>query len=405
MKRRLIIGTAAAVLAAAAVTAVIAVFIPRTRPDVQTMSVALYPYLPDSDAFEQAVGDCWRTKHPDVGLEFKEWDCYYNEPTEDTDVFVFDALYFAHFVKEGYLLPVPADRISDSDDIIAYAAEGLRSDGTVYAVPQLLCTDLLYTRKEDTELSGVRDIDTLYEKLGDRVKDTERPANAEGLLADLSWEMTKTVMYMDAMCDSSGEYFGCEPVPDLDSISPEALEAVRRIRRMGGATQVNYVSEGGDSFERARWFAQDSGRAYIGFSESMSAMGSAAEDMELRTFSYTKKKNVPLMFCDAAAIRSTIPDEKKELAYDLLDTVTCARTMTAALSGTSEQGVPQYLLPARTSVYDSLAPGYPIYGKLKEIAEFPENKLFQAGADVRGFFTRAEERIPPLVMQDTSPQK
>ena len=50
-----------------------------------------------------------------------------------------------------------------------------------------------------------------------------------------------------------------------------------------------------------------------------------------------------------------------------------------------EGGSPQYLLMSRRSVYDTLCKDYPIYGRLKEMLDSPENHVFRLGAGARDF--------------------
>lgn len=58
-----------------------------------TLNVALYGYVPDTERFEKAVQESWEKAEPNVTLNFVNWDCYEEEPTENVDVFVFDAIY------------------------------------------------------------------------------------------------------------------------------------------------------------------------------------------------------------------------------------------------------------------------------------------------------------------------
>lgn len=133
-----------------------------------TLEVALFPYVPDRVRFQEAVSDAWKREHPDVSLHFADWDCYASDPDPSIDVFVFDGIYLSSFVEEGYLLPIPKEKIRNKEDIIPFALKGCISGGKFYALPQLLCADFLYTRKDDAGLSDVSDIDTLYKRMGDR---------------------------------------------------------------------------------------------------------------------------------------------------------------------------------------------------------------------------------------------
>ena len=356
-----------------------------TRNSDLTLEVALYPYVPDPDAFRQAVRDAWTPEHPDVGLHFVEWDCYVSDPDPELDVFVYDAIYLSSFVEEGYLLPIPEDKIRNREDLFPFALEGCRSDGTLYALPQLLCTDFLYTRKDDSVLSDVSDLPALYDVLGDRKTRSVIPEENEGLLINLSDTPTKTTMYLDALMDERQAYTDYSRLPSTSELSAPVLERLEEIWKMGGDEQVTYWPEDNDTFVRARWFAEGRGRAYIGYSEAMNAMGDNADEVIVRLFSYDAGRNIPLFYADAVGIRSDIGGEKKELAFELANLLISEEVLTKMSLPAEDGGVPQYLLTPRRSVYEALSGDYPIYGRLKEMLDSPENHVFRLGAGARDF--------------------
>lgn len=95
-----------------------------------TLEVALFPYVPDRVRFQEAVSDAWKREHPDVSLHFADWDCYASDPDPSIDVFVFDGIYLSSFVEEGYLLPIPKEKIRNKEDIIPFALKGCISGGS-----------------------------------------------------------------------------------------------------------------------------------------------------------------------------------------------------------------------------------------------------------------------------------
>lgn len=127
----------------------------------RTLSVSLYPLVPDQARFQQAIEAVWNAWHPEVELDFISWDGYQEDPPEDLDVFVFDSVLLYDFLEKGYLLPLAEADIEDVDDFIPCAMSACRVDGTAYALPQLLCTNLLYARKDDADVSNVRNIPQL----------------------------------------------------------------------------------------------------------------------------------------------------------------------------------------------------------------------------------------------------
>ena len=364
-----------------------------------TLEVALYPYVPDPDAFRQAVRDAWTPEHPDVGLHFVEWDCYVSDPDPELDVFVFDAIYLSSFVEEGYLLPIPEDKIRNREDLFPFALEGCRSDGTLYALPQMLCTEFLYTRKDDSVLSDVSDLPALYDVLGDRKTRSVIPEENEGLLINLSDTPTKTTMYLDALMDERQAYTDYSRLPSASALSAPVLERLEDIWKMGGDEQVTYWPDDNDAFVRARWFAEGKGRAYIGYSEAMNAMGQYADDVIIRRFSYAVGHDIPLFYADVVGIRSDISEEKKALAFELANLLISEEVLTKMSLPAEEGGSPQYLLMSRRSVYDTLCKDYPIYGRLKEMVDSPENHVFRIGGHAREFISGMEAILGDKIAQ------
>lgn len=366
-----------------------------------TLEVALYPYVPDPDHFRAVVRDAWERKHPEVELRFAEWDCYKSDPGNELDVFVFDSVFFSSFVEEGLLFPIPQDIIENREDIFPFALKGCEIEGTYYALPQLLCSDFLYTRKADTELTSVTDLVSLYGVLGDRESGGVIPAENEGLLVNLSGgQYEKTAMYLKALTDARGHYTDHSVLPNSSYLSPEVIDDLSLLWKMGGKEQVSYVPKDGDEYVRARWFASGKGRAYIGYSEALAAMGDFADDVDMRLFSYSDGANIPLFYADMVGINAQISERKKSLAFDLANILISEEVLTQMSAPAEDGKLPQYLLVSRKSVYDNLGKDYPIYRKLKEVVDSSDNYVFRAGVGVREFATVTEKALLDRIMQD-----
>ncbi len=359
-----------------------------------TLEVALYPYVPDMARFQEVVSDAWEREHPDVSLHFADWDCYVSDPDPALDVFVFDGIYLSSFIKDGYLMPIPEENVRDREDIFPFALEGCKSGGELFALPQLLCTEFLYTRKDDPELSSVSDVMTLYGILVDRKTQSVKPEEKEGLLIDLSNQLiTKTVMYLDSLMDEQAEYTDYSELTETSKLSEKALERIAALWKMGGDKQVSYWPEDNDAYVRARWFSEGRGRAYIGYAEAMAAMGDYADDVLIRRFSYGTKENIPLFYTDMVGINPKIGEDKKELALDLANLLISGEVLTGMSMPAKEGGSPQYLLTARKSVYDTLGRDYPIYRLLLENVDSADNHVYRLGAGAREFIADMEKTL------------
>lgn len=349
----------------------------------ETLTVALYPYVPDPERFKTAVTMQWQKIEPNVTLNFVDWDCYESFPGDDLDVFVFDAIYLKDYIDKGYLLPLADNDISGKDDILDFALSGCRFNNQYYAIPQIVCTNLLYTRKGDNELASASTVQELYSILGDSKATGEKPGLNEGLMVDLAGGTTKTCMYIDTFVDHSQEYDGYFTLPKSPDFNTEAMDYLRLMLKMTGRANAEY-SDDDHPYIRGEWLRDGYGRACIGYAESMAVMGDAVNDMEFKLFSQCEHGNIPLFYCDVVGVSAKIGD-KQSLAVKLANVIANAETMIAAVSPDDTNPAPQYLLPARHSVYDNLSKDFSIYTRLHDVVRVPGGRLFVLSPDVNGW--------------------
>lgn len=152
-------------------------------------------------------------------LKISDWDCYSGEIPADLDVFVIDTMNLDGY--SGDLLELSEKDIKDYDDLIPAYVEGCRIDGRLYVVPQMLCTDLLYTRKSDTEMKNVQSIPELHAILKGR-----------GLLADKSSNGSKVFLYLQALIDEKQRFIAYFPMIGEEELSTGAYASLTEIRDM-----------------------------------------------------------------------------------------------------------------------------------------------------------------------------
>lgn len=76
-----------------------------------------------------------------------------------------------------------------------------------------------------------------------------------------------------------------------------------------------------------------------------------------------------------AGISADVPDDRTGLCMDLITIMTDTEVMKRV---SVKDGAPQYLMFPRIPFYDDMQKVYPMYAKLKTIAENDNNKLFRA---------------------------
>ena len=330
--------------------------------DPQTLNIALYPYVPDMERFEQAIGSQWDRLHSEVKLNFVSWDCYSGDPGEDLDVFVYDSVFLYDFLEKGLLLPLAEEDIRDPGDLVPAALSACKADGVIYAIPQLLCTNLLFSREGDDEIRNIRNIRELYEVIGDSADTELPPPEADDLLVGIPSVADLVFWYLETEIDLEQRFSEWVSIPEAAMLDPDIAAVLTAVRDMAGAEQMTYSPQ--DSYIRGSWFAGGLGRALIGFSETMSVMGEAAEHVEFHRISLSEDEDIPMLYADLASINAGIGDEKKPYALELLNLITGPDVLIRAFVPEREDQNPQYLLSARMSVYDALSAEYPVYGAL-----------------------------------------
>ncbi len=334
--------------------------------------------VPDQERFYTAIGNEWNARHPDVPLEFVDWDCYTGEIPEGLDVFVFDAIFFDPFLKQGRLLPLSADEIENREDQFDFALDAAAADGKYYGIPQMLCSDFLFTRKNDTEMAEIDSIPELYQVLGKADPNEAIPSENEGLLINITDEAAAYIMYLQALVDAEQTVDRAKLLPiDPDHLSAEAVDSMTMIRDMAGIARMSWIQEDSSQpFNSGKAFVEGIGRAYINVSESMARMGDAAQNMDVRLFSMTDDKDIPLLFVDYAGVNADISEEKKDLAVELLNVITSTEVMVNALSPAVPGQNYQYLLPARKSVFDAVSEKDQLYAQLRDIITNSDIRLY-----------------------------
>lgn len=368
----------------------------KSTPSISTvLNVALYPYVPNPDQFKDVVSRKWKSVEPDVSLHFVDWDCYSDDPDSTTDVFVFDTIYLTHFAQKGYLMPFTINEIENHSDIWSFALDGCMNNGVIYGIPQLLCTNLLFYRKGDTKLKYVHNIDQLNKVLGpNNFDEIPLPPN-KGLLIDLSGGTTCVCQYLDTLIDVNSSYTNYSVLPDLNKLNVLAIAEIKKIISMAGKEQSQYVPDPYAPYIRASWFANGSGRAYIGYTESMNSFKDKIGDMDFNMLSWAGGCNVPVLYCDAVGISSGIKDEVREvLAKKLANIITAGNTVEECIRPAKGDKYPQYLLPTRPSVYLRLQNDFPVYRKLYNMIEYKPNLyIFRLGSEVREWISSAKTVI------------
>ncbi|MCM1263719.1 MAG: thiamine pyridinylase [Butyrivibrio sp.] len=359
------------------------------------LTVALFPYVPDVDYFEKVIADAWENdaSHSNVRLNFiTDWDCYSAENIPDEyDIVIIDAIFLREYAEKGELLPISESDINDYEDILPFVREGLKVDGVTYGTPEMICANLFFYRSGDEDIAQAGNVDKLYEVMGDYEGTQAEPEKGRGLIVNMASGTGKICFYLDAITDEKAVYSDFAQMPDLQNIDETAIQSLNELILMAGITGAYYDS-GDDSYERARWFGNGSGRAYIGYSESMAEMENL-DDVKVSTLSLANREDIPLFFADVAAINSNLSTDevKKKYALELLNVIADSNVMTNTIKRDNNC---QFILPARSSCYDALKKDFPVYEQLDAIVKKDNNHIFRMGGNAHEYIKEAKKILP-----------
>lgn len=367
----------------------------------ESINVALYPWVPRYDQFQEVIDDAWSNLGTGVELNFVDWDCYSEDPTPTLDVFVFDAIFLTYFEKSGYLAPICPLDIKRRGDIFKFAQDGCKENGTFYAIPQFACSNFFFCRKDDEnckEYLKAQTLEEMYQLIGDNTSPDIPPPLGEGLLADLSGSTTCACLYVDAQEDSMGYYTPIPPLPPASDLFPDALMNLQWVVRMAGPAQADTWA---GVFQRAVWFSEGHGKAMMHYSESMWKMSEETrENIRIKVMPLGST-SVNLFYIDAVGIKPTSDPIRMALTLKLANLITSTRVIVDCLVPWEDDNSPQYILPVRKSIFKKMGKSYKLYRKLGKIIKTCDPKAFRLGEDSKQWLAEQKSAIKQRIYDIT----
>lgn len=181
--------------------------------DSSQITVALFPYLPDVEFYQDIIESRWHDVEPDVKLSFVSWNCYEDKDPSGIDVIMYDALFESYLEEGGYIQPIKRSDIDEADDMVDFAFDDTLCEGTVVGIPTLLCSLFLFYYSDDAELADITDLDELYDALQD---------SSEGLVMNST--DSYPYMYLDALMDSNGTYTDYKNISGIKKLTVTAAD-------------------------------------------------------------------------------------------------------------------------------------------------------------------------------------
>jgi thiamine pyridinylase len=369
-----------------------------------TLTVALYPYVPRIQQFQGVIAAAWALVQPNVSLTWATgWDGGYSmNPDPSYDVFVFDALNLSYFQAQGFLYPLTPAQVPNLPDIVPWAANGVTSQSQVLAIPQLGCGDFIFYKASDSAIAQAATVSALVSAISSCSYYTATPTSGPvGLSEDLSGGTTDASTYVESVHEQTGQW----PVPlptDPSQINPTAAAAVQSTVGIASFANVLYSNDSAP-YQRATWFGQGLGRAYIGFLESMSAITNPAvlPTMAFKPMPWSNNPvgaQAPLFYSDVVGIGpATVGRGTNALAIQLANLMTSTAVIVQSFGAWNGQG-PQYLMPVSRSALAALAGQYLTYQQMSTVLAGLQPILFNLGPQSKPWLTSMKSSMQSMVL-------
>lgn len=368
-----------------------------TSPQVTTLNLALYPYVPRLNQFKEVISAAWAHEEQNVKVNFVDWDGYSQDPPKDLDVFVFDGIFLDYFVSKGFLSALKSNEIADPSDFLPYALNDSKIGGVNYAIPQIGCGNILFYRQGDTALAQANTLSQINQVLGQCTSDSIPPPQGSNLIVDLSGSTTDACLYLETVQDVTGQYTSNPDLPAANKLNPVAVRNLHSLLNPGCV--LPSVHSSNVPYQGAVWFGEGRGRATIGFTESLSAMGTGRSNVDFKLMPYADRTGVNLFYVDLVGINSSVTDPtRRVLALKLANLVASTNVVVSSFGPTSSASYPQYLMPVRKSVFEALQENDRLYKQMYALVLNSNPRMFRMGPASRTWLKSVKSSIRQQIL-------
>ena len=313
---------------------------------VDTLTYAVFPYLPDAEYYQELIERRWAELEPDIKLVRAEWDCYEDGAPQGIDVVMYDAVTRDALIANGWIRPIDRSAVRDPEDVFTFALEGFTVGDDLYGIPVFLCGNFLIYDQTSDALTAAEHI-------------TDLSGESEILVVNSQDPMNRPQYALEAAADILGE-----ADPSAERGAEDVLQLIDRL--------AIDAHEHDDNTQVAMAYDSGVGQGYIGFSESICLLKDRIDRTRIKSISFSERENTPRLYADAAAVTAGAKGLRYEKCLELMNVMAEADVLTSL---SVKSGVPQCLLLARKSPYPSLVDRFPIYGQLETLANNDRNSV------------------------------
>ena len=317
-----------------------------SEKQIDTITYAVYPYLPDAEYYQEIIEKRWAEIEPDIKLIRAEWDCYTAGSPDGIDVVMYDAVMRDKIVDSGWIKPIERNEVQKIDDIYPFALDGLTVDDRLYGIPVFLCGNFLIYDQDYETLAMAEHFSDMKDMSEILIINSEIPDN-------------QSQYRIEAIADSIGE-----ANPTIDEGWENSMHLIDQL-----AIKDHRLD---DNIQVAKAYDSGIGLGYIGFSESMRFLTNRADRTGIKSVSFSDRENTLRLYEDAVAVTSGVKGQKYEKCLELMNVIS-EETVLTKLS--VQEGIPQYLMLARKTPYQNLKEQFQMYTKLEELAGDEKNHI------------------------------
>jgi len=361
--------------------------------------VGLYQYVPNLAQFQAEITSAWNAYGNGVALNFVPFDCYSSDPPPSLDVFVFDGIFLSNFADapNSFLRPFGPGEIDNQTDYLPYAIAGCIENGSYYALPQIGCTNILYYRSGDSKMAAVQTLEDLWTALGPATYTWPQPPMGSGFMMDFSGGTTDACAYIAAYESFYNTYTTTPPTPSASNLDPSVLQELGKMVQMAGPAQAAYVDA--TPYQRAQWFDGGTAEAMVGFTEAMSQMPNNLANVEFKEMPMGGKPSFSLFYVDVVGVNSSVTGTSAEIyAVQLANLMSSSQVLVNTFGTQGANGLPQYLMPVRTSVFQQLGTTYPVYKAMYNLILSLNPKFFRLGPTSRNWLNGNKNGIRQVIL-------
>ncbi|WP_293087628.1 thiamine pyridinylase [Moorena sp. SIO3H5] len=373
------------------------------------LHVALYPYVPRLEQFQTAIQAEWQKVQPEVPLNFvpaEDWDGgYSNNPPENADVYVFDAMFFDYFRSQNWLEPIQASEINNLEDFVEYAIDGVKVGQEYYAIPQLGCANILFYHKEDAAIANATNLDQIQNALSSCTYTSEIPPDIRGMMLDMAGGTTNATLYLDIAHSLTGQYPFLLPENE-SQLNSQAIDNMQELLGMASYENATDQDDSIKSYQRADWFSDGWGRALMGYTEAMSNMSENTRQnigFKVMPLSDQDQSYPEVFYADVIGVNTTSEERgTRDLAVKLANTMAASTTMIASIGADASHPYPQYLMATRPTIFQTLEKSFPLYGDMFRLIQGQNIIMFKVNDQSRSWLNTMKNSIRENAREDYS---